>query len=128
FRRYTGVASKTERWLTTEPVPEHVAFGEGARLDVVGPYHDSDRLFVASLTTPQPDVAWLAQHGQPIRYQYVNNAWPLDAYQNVYARVPGSAEMASAGRPFTPSVITRLVSRGIAVVPIVLHTGVASLE
>ena len=41
---------------------------------------------------------------------------------------PGSAEMPSAGRPFTPEVITRLVAKGVGVTPIVLHTGVASLE
>jgi S-adenosylmethionine:tRNA ribosyltransferase-isomerase len=36
--------------------------------------------------------------------------------------------MPSAGRPFTPEVITRLVAKGVGVTPIVLHTGVASLE
>jgi S-adenosylmethionine:tRNA ribosyltransferase-isomerase len=128
FRNFTGMASKTERWHDDVPIPEHVALGEGAWVGVIGPYHHSDRLFVVRLTLPQPDLAWLAANGQPIRYQYVNNAWPIDAYQNVYAAVPGSAEMASAGRPFTPEVITRLVARGIVVAPIVLHTGVASLE
>ena len=53
---------------------------------------------------------------------------PLAAYQTVYVTEPGSAEMPSAGRPFTPELITALVSRGIAVAPIVLHTGVSSLE
>jgi S-adenosylmethionine:tRNA ribosyltransferase-isomerase len=32
------------------------------------------------------------------------------------------------GRPFTPEVVTRLVAKGVGVTPIVLHTGVASLE
>ncbi|HTW98223.1 MAG TPA: S-adenosylmethionine:tRNA ribosyltransferase-isomerase, partial [Acidimicrobiales bacterium] len=41
---------------------------------------------------------------------------------------PGSAEMPSAGRPFTPEVLTRLVAHGVGVTPLVLHTGVASLE
>jgi S-adenosylmethionine:tRNA ribosyltransferase-isomerase len=36
--------------------------------------------------------------------------------------------MPSAGRPFTPQLITRLVAKGVMVAPIVLHTGVASLE
>ena len=54
--------------------------------------------------------------------------WPITMYQNVYATEPGSAEMPSAGRPFTPEVLTRLAARGVGVVPIVLHTGVASLE
>ncbi len=42
-------------------------------------------------------------------------AWPLDAYQNVYARTPGSAEMPSAGRPFTPGLITSLAASRRAV-------------
>jgi S-adenosylmethionine:tRNA ribosyltransferase-isomerase len=36
--------------------------------------------------------------------------------------------MASAGRPFTAETLTRLISKGVGVTPVVLHTGVASLE
>ena len=36
--------------------------------------------------------------------------------------------MPSAGRAFTPRLITRLVAAGIDVAPLVLHTGVSSLE
>jgi S-adenosylmethionine:tRNA ribosyltransferase-isomerase len=36
--------------------------------------------------------------------------------------------MPSAGRPFTTEIITRLVAKGVGVTPVVLHTGVASLE
>jgi S-adenosylmethionine:tRNA ribosyltransferase-isomerase len=49
-------------------------------------------------------------------------------YQTVFAREPGSAEMPSAGRPFTTELVTQLVSNGIGIAPIVLHAGVASLE
>ena len=49
----------------------------------------------------------LGRHGEPIRYGYVARRWPLDAYQNVYATTPGSAEMPSAGRPFTAELIDR---------------------
>ena len=73
-------------------------------------------------------LAYLAVHGRPIRYGYVEGQWPLAMYQNVYATEPGSAEMPSAGRPFTPEVITRLVAHGVGVVPLLLHTGVSSLE
>jgi S-adenosylmethionine:tRNA ribosyltransferase-isomerase len=71
---------------------------------------------------------YLARHGRPIRYGYVPERWPLSAYQNVYGTVPGSAEMPSAGRPFTPELITRLVASGILIAPLLLHTGVSSLE
>ena len=54
--------------------------------------------------------------------------WPLADYQTVFARTPGSAEMPSAGRPFTDRLVTRLVTAGVLVAPILLHTGVASPE
>src|SRR5256714_11311624 len=37
-------------------------------------------------------------------------------------------EMPSAGRPFTPELVTRLVSAGVLVAPLTLHTGVSSPE
>jgi S-adenosylmethionine:tRNA ribosyltransferase-isomerase len=74
-------------------------------------------------------VSWfLARHGRPIRYAYVPRRWPLPEYQTVFAREPGSAEMPSAGRPFTDQVITELITRGVSVTPVVLHTGVSSQE
>ena len=36
--------------------------------------------------------------------------------------------MPSAGRAFTPELLTRLIAAGVMVAPLVLHTGVASLE
>ncbi|MEU9887269.1 S-adenosylmethionine:tRNA ribosyltransferase-isomerase [Sphaerisporangium sp. NPDC051011] len=41
---------------------------------------------------------------------------------------PGSAEMPSAGRPFSHELVTALVTRGILIAPITLRTGVASPE
>jgi S-adenosylmethionine:tRNA ribosyltransferase-isomerase len=52
----------------------------------------------------------------------------LSTYQNVFATVPGRAEMPSAGRPFTGAVLAALAARGVLVAPITLHTGVASAE
>jgi S-adenosylmethionine:tRNA ribosyltransferase-isomerase len=86
------------------------------------------RLWVASLRLPDPLLRYLLVHGRPIRYRYVQGDWPITMYENVYATEPGSAEMPSAGRPFTPEVITRLVAKGVGVAPLVLHTGVSSLE
>ncbi len=92
------------------------------------PYGTEGRLWVATLELGQRALSWLATHGRPIRYGYVDRGWPIEMYQNVYAVEPGSAEMPSAGRPFTPEVITRLAAKGVGVTPLVLHTGVASLE
>ena len=73
-------------------------------------------------------VPYLLRYGRPIRYSYVPREWPLSYYQTVFARDPGSAEMPSASRPFSPSVITRLVSAGVLIAPLTLHCGVSSLE
>jgi S-adenosylmethionine:tRNA ribosyltransferase-isomerase len=75
-----------------------------------------------------PVHGYLARHGQPIRHSYVPGRWPLTAYQTVFARSPGSAEMPSAARPFTADLVTRLIAAGVVLAPITLHTGVASLE
>jgi S-adenosylmethionine:tRNA ribosyltransferase-isomerase len=72
--------------------------------------------------------ALMHRYGQPIRYSYVSRPWPLPYYQTVFGVHPGSAEMPSAGRPFTHTLVTRLVTAGILVVPVLLHTGVASPE
>ena len=124
LRRIDG--RTTRRW--EGPVPRRLHAAAGATISIDSRYLDSSRLWVAALELPQRVFTWLAVHGQPIRYGYVERPWPIGAYQNVYATEPGSAEMPSAGRPFTPEVITRLVAKGVGVTPLVLHTGVASLE
>lgn len=68
------------------------------------------------------------RHGRPIAYGYLDRRYPLSAYQTVFAEVPGSAEAPSAGRPFTDSLVTRLIRHGIGIAPITLHTGVSSQE
>jgi S-adenosylmethionine:tRNA ribosyltransferase-isomerase len=58
----------------------------------------------------------------------VPQPWPLSSYQTVFSAEPGSAEMPSAGRPFTTELVTALITAGVALAPVVLHTGVSSLE
>ncbi|HEY0606743.1 MAG TPA: S-adenosylmethionine:tRNA ribosyltransferase-isomerase [Herpetosiphonaceae bacterium] len=86
------------------------------------------RLWIATLDLPYPLDEYLERHGFPIRYGYVKQDWPGSYYQTVYATEVGSAEMPSAGRAFTHELMTRLVARGVQIVPLILHTGVASLE
>lgn len=66
--------------------------------------------------------------GRPIRYGYLAREYPLAEYQTVFGRVPGSAEMPSAARPFTSALLRRVAAAGIRTAPILLHTGVSSLE
>lgn len=123
-RRPTGRA--TERYPGTPP--RRLDLASGASMVLEAPYGAGGRLWVAELSLPERALTWLAVHGRPIRYGHVERPWPLSSYQNVYVTEPGSAEMPSAGRPFTAEVVTRLVAKGVGVSPVVLHTGVASLE
>jgi S-adenosylmethionine:tRNA ribosyltransferase-isomerase len=86
------------------------------------------RLWTAELRVPGGVMAYADLHGSPIRYGYVPERWPLSYYQTIFAGESGSAEMPSAGRPFTAAVLDRLERIGVTIAPVVLHTGVASLE
>ncbi len=121
------VGHTTGRW-TGPPPPRHLRLAGTASATLEQPYGERGRLWIATLDLGMRTLSWLAAHGRPIRYGYVDRPWPIEMYQNVYATKPGSAEMPSAGRPFTPEVITGLVAKGVGVAPVVLHTGVASLE
>jgi S-adenosylmethionine:tRNA ribosyltransferase-isomerase len=86
------------------------------------------RLWQARVAVEGDVRAYLAAHGRPITYAYLTGSWPLAMYQTVFARDPGSAEMPSAGRPFSTELVTSLVAGGVLIAPITLHTGVSSLE
>lgn len=67
--------------------------------------------------------------GEPIRYGYLEPPYPpIEAYQTFFSQTPGSAEMPSAGRPFTARVVDALRSKGIELATLTLHTGVSSHE
>ena len=104
--------------------PEVIALPGGAILTLTG--RATARLWSARLSVAV--VPYLLRHGEPIRYSYAGQRWPLEAYQTVFGRLPGSAEMPSAARPFSPAVVTDLVTRGVTFAPITLHCGVSSLE
>lgn len=106
---------------------DRLRFASGAGLYLRAPYKPGQtRLWRARCDVPV--AALLAEHGRPIAYSYVGERWPLAAYQTVFATDPGSAEMPSAARPFSHELVTRLVTSGVLVAPITLHTGVSSLE
>ena len=110
------------------PVGVRLELPGGAHAELVARFAGSERLAVARFELDEPLEDYLRRHGQPIRYGYVPEPWPLDAYQTVFALEPGSAEMPSAGRPFTAELVTELVARGVLVAPVTLHTGVSSPE
>ncbi len=131
MRAYQDNREKTTRAFYGIQPGESLELPAGASVTLLRPYAPSQalrRLWVASLHVPSPLHPYLERYGFPIRYSYVTKGWPLSYYQTVYATEMGSAEMPSAGRAFTPELLTRLIARGIQIAPLLLHTGVASTE
>jgi S-adenosylmethionine:tRNA ribosyltransferase-isomerase len=119
-------------------IGEILSLPDAASATLLGPYNSdcSDNL-TPSETVWQANVnlplslsleSYLARHGFPIRYNYVKDRWPLPYYQTVYATETGSAEMPSAGRPFTLELLNKLESKGVRIAPLILHTGISNLE
>ncbi|HZU75660.1 MAG TPA: S-adenosylmethionine:tRNA ribosyltransferase-isomerase, partial [Dehalococcoidia bacterium] len=98
----------------------------------------------ATVAEHRPDAYWLwtlrfdavgaelfdriYRAGEPVRYTYVPQALPIDAYQTVYAAEPGSVEMPSAGRPLSWELLRALRGSGIEVAFLTLHTGLSSVR
>jgi S-adenosylmethionine:tRNA ribosyltransferase-isomerase len=102
--------------LTPYPRPRSSPTGRG------------NRLWRVAVSGPRPLEQHLVRYGRPIAYGYLDRSYPLSAYQTVFASRPGSAEMPSAARPFSHELVTDLVSHGIGMAAITLHTGVSSQE
>jgi S-adenosylmethionine:tRNA ribosyltransferase-isomerase len=119
--------------LRTSDLKPHRPPPPGARLELpAGAYAESvtpdGRFAIARLHLGLPVEAYLRRHGRPVRYAHVPESRPVDAYQTVFAREPGSSEMPSAARPFTADLVTELVARGVLFAPVLLHTGLSSPE
>lgn len=111
---------------------ERIELHGGVELDVEASYPIpgvvGSRLWRATPHPPVDRTSYLLDHGRPVRYGYLAEPWPLRDLQTVFADEPGSAEMPSAGRPFTSRLLVKLLVRGITVAPVVLHAGVSSPE
>jgi S-adenosylmethionine:tRNA ribosyltransferase-isomerase len=131
FRRRCGHG--TTAWRGYRPGGPIRLPGDG-RLEIIEPYPPAlrpdqpTRLWTARLSLRLPPHDYLARFGRPIRYGCDGRPWGITDYQTIFAAEPGSAEMPSAARGFTTELVTELVSRGVIVVPIVLHTGVSSQD
>jgi S-adenosylmethionine:tRNA ribosyltransferase-isomerase len=112
---------------------ENVSLEAGGTATLIEAHPDprivaGSRLWRAEVSVGTPFACFQMRYGRPISYGYLRRRFPLTAYQPIFAREPGSAEMASAGRPFTDALVTELVTRGIQFAPLLLHSGVSSLE
>jgi len=118
------------RWSAGKPGPLPVEPGEDLRIGtatvrLLSQYPGIPRLWFVSSNRPLDGI--VAERGQPIHYGYTD-AWPMEVYRTLFSRVPGSAEMPSAARPITPRIRGLLEEAGVRIAPVLLHTGVSSLE
>ena len=118
------------RWSAGKPGPLPVKPGDdlrigAAKVRLVAPYPGIPRLWFVHADRPFGPL--IAGHGRPIHYGYTDE-WPMGVYETLFSRVPGSAEMPSASRPITPNVRDAVEEAGVRILPILLHTGVSSLE
>ncbi len=119
------------RWDPAHPGPMPIHAGDEAHVDgatvrFVAPYPGIPRLWF--IQTDRPFEPILHREGVPIHYGYVSQVWPLESYQSLFSRIPGSAEMSSAARPITPRIQRALAEAGVRFASVLLHSGVSSLE
>ena len=115
--------------VTSVATGDRVRLAGGACATLLTTYPDvsqpASRLWRANISAPDV-LRLLSRYGRPITYGYVSKQWPLAYYQTVFATDPGSAEMPSAGRPFTAELVKSLIARRVRMAPITLHAGVSS--
>ena len=110
-------------------VPERsiLDFGQGLTAEVLGPDQAISRLWCVRFSAAGTTfVDLIYRLGQPVRYRYLAAPWRLSYYQNVYAQIPGSSEMPSAGRAFSWQLLFQLRDMGVQTANIILHTGLSS--
>lgn len=117
-------------------IGERIGLAANAVLALIAPYPEpgssprgvGNRLWRGQITASQGLSDYLREQARPISYGYLNGSFPISAYQTIFALHPGSAEMPSAGRPFSAQLVAELVAHGVIFAPITLHTGLSSQE
>jgi len=74
--------------------------------------------------TPRPLLSLLKEVGEVPIPPYIH--LPVEdpeKYQTVYARRNGSVAAPTAGRHFTPHLLSQITARGVTIVPVTLHIG-----
>lgn len=128
IREITG--NKTMRWKEGK---EGMIFKlpSGSWIKLKKKFYKNDQwldLWIVDFNSNQLVEDYLAANASPIQYEKLDREYPLSYYQTFFSFHPGSSEMPSAGRGFTSELIAALLRKGITLAPILLHTGVSSLE
>jgi S-adenosylmethionine:tRNA ribosyltransferase-isomerase len=102
--------------------------GGGSAVTIAPVEPEAPRLWYTWFQLPLTMHEYLARFGEPIRYGYITQRFPLGDYQTIFAREPGSSEMPSAARPFSRRILRALEAHDVEIAVITLHCGVASFE
>jgi S-adenosylmethionine:tRNA ribosyltransferase-isomerase len=106
---------------------DRLTFAGGLTATVLGPHEEAAPLrWLAFDAAGERLAEALHRAGRPVRYAYVPRPWGLAYYQTLFAAAPGSAEMASAGRPFTVQTLRSLRARGVGLATVRLHAGLST--
>ncbi|MEO1259356.1 MAG: S-adenosylmethionine:tRNA ribosyltransferase-isomerase [Bacteroidota bacterium] len=125
--------NKTQRFNKIK-IGQEFNLPDGGKVKIIRPFYKNNflenhlYLWEAEFDLKQNIKGFLMKYGKPIRYDQINSNYPLSFYQTIFSDEMGSAEMPSAGRAFTTEVVMDLMIKGVQFAPVVLHTGVSSLE
>ena len=121
------VGRTTERWVGPPP-SRRLRLPDGALLTLEKPYGEKQRLWVATLELPQRTLSWLADTAALFVTAMSRGPGPSRCTRTSMppireaprCPVPGGRSLRKSSRV--------LVAKGVGITPLVLHTGVASLE
>ena len=106
---------------------DRLTFAGGLAATVLGHHEEAAPLVWLAFDAGGEALAEaLHRAGRPVRYAYVPRPWALGYYQTLFAAAPGSAEMASAARPFTVQTLRDLRRRGVGLATVRLHAGLST--
>ncbi|TCP21053.1 S-adenosylmethionine:tRNA ribosyltransferase-isomerase [Scopulibacillus darangshiensis] len=104
-------------------VGDHYVFSNSLKAEVIDTDPEKPLATLKFSKEGTPLLNDIYELGEPVRYEYILEPWGLDNYQTVFASVPGSVEMPSAGRAFTWELLNKLKDKGAGIAYLQLHTG-----
>lgn len=124
------IDNKTHRWKEGHEGLS-LSLSDGGKIKLKRRFYKNRELLNLWLIDVELDEdlnTYLNKYGEAIKYDGLDKTYPLSYYQTYFSFEPGSSEMPSASRGFTQGLIDRLIAKGVIFAPILLHTGVSSLE
>lgn len=104
---------------------DSLIFQNGMTANIKTRKSDSPLYTISFTVHKEMFMQYVYRYGEPIRYEYINHPYDISYYQTVFASVPGSVELPSAGRAFDWDLLFKLQKKGIQICYIQLHTSLS---